>query len=82
MSEELREELEKLRKENQELKAFASKGVRLKVSDKGGVSLYGLGRFPITLYKEQWLKILGMADDVRQFIQEHEAELKVKGEKH
>ena len=79
MSEDLREELEKLRKENQQLKTFAAKGVRLMVSDKGGVSLYGLGRFPITLYQEQWTKVLDMGDEIRNFIQEHSSELKVKG---
>lgn len=79
MSEDLREELEKLRKENQQLKTFAAKGVRLKVSDKGGVSLYGLGRFPITLYQEQWIKVLDMGDEIRNFIKDHSSELKVKG---
>jgi hypothetical protein len=49
------------------------------VSEKGGVSVYGLGRFPVTLYKEQWLKLLAMADDIKQFIAENEGRLKVKG---
>jgi hypothetical protein len=43
------------------------------------VSVYGLGRFPVTLYKEQWLKLLGMADDIRKFIGENESRLRVKG---
>ena len=53
-------------------------GVSLKVSEKGGVSVYGLGRFPITLYQEQWLKLLDMADQIRDFIDAHKAELKAK----
>jgi len=71
-------ELERLRAENEALKRRATKGVTLKVSEKGGVSVYGLGRFPVTLYKEQWEKLLGMADDIRAFLMEHEAELKTK----
>ena len=50
----------------------------LKVSEKGGVSVYGLGRFPITLYKEQWLKLLDLADDIRTFIAANESRLKTK----
>jgi len=62
MSEEdLRSELERLRSENEALKKGAAKGVSLKVSEKGGLSVYGLGRFPITLYQEQWLKLLDLA---------------------
>ena len=71
-------ELERLRAENEALKTRATKGISLKVSEKGGVSVYGLGRFPVTLYKEQWTKLLAMADDIRAFIVEHEAELKTK----
>ena len=71
-------ELERLRAENETLKNRATKGITLKVSEKGGVSVYGLGRFPVTLYKEQWQKLLDMADDIRAFIVEHEAELKTK----
>ncbi|MGE0827209.1 MAG: hypothetical protein AB7G75_29565 [Candidatus Binatia bacterium] len=74
-------ELERLKQENAALKARSSKGVSLKVSEKGGVSVYGLGRFPVTLYKEQWARLLDMADDIRAFIQEHEAELKTKEER-
>ena len=72
-------ELERLRAENEVLKNRNTKGTTLKVSEKGGVSVYGLGRFPVTLYKEQWQKLLDMADDIRTFITEHEAELKTKG---
>jgi hypothetical protein len=75
---ELKAELERLKAENAALKARGAKGLSLKVSEKGGVSVYGLGRFPVTLYLEQWTKLLDMADDIRVFIQEHEAELKKK----
>jgi hypothetical protein len=71
-------ELERLKAENAALKARATRGVSIKVSEKGGVSVYGLGRFPVTLYKEQWTKLLDMADELRAFIREHDAELKVK----
>jgi hypothetical protein len=50
------------------------------VSEKGGVSVYGLGRFPVTLYKEQWTKLLDMAEEIRAFIKEHESSLKSKGD--
>jgi len=73
-------ELERLRAENERLKAQHTRGVSLKVSEKGGVSVYGLGRFPVTLYKEQWAKLLDMADDIRAFIKENESKLKAKGE--
>jgi len=72
---EIQVELERLRAENARLKGGQSR-VSLKVGAKGGVSLYGLGRFPVTLYKEQWVKLLDMADDIRAFLQEHDAELK------
>ena len=76
--EDLRAELERLRKENESLKKGAAKGISLKVSEKGGVSVYGMGRFPVTLYKEQWLKLLDMGDDIRRFISENESKLKAK----
>lgn len=76
--EDLRAELDRLRQENESLKRGASRGVSIKVSEKGGVSVYGLGRFPITLYQEQWLKLLDMSDDIRAFIDAHKSELKVK----
>ncbi|HET6922752.1 MAG TPA: hypothetical protein VFI16_06360 [Anaeromyxobacteraceae bacterium] len=75
---ELKAELQRLKAENAALKARGAKGLSLKVSEKGGVSVYGLGRFPVTLYLEQWTKLLDMADDIRAFIREHEAELKKK----
>lgn len=74
----LQKEVERLRAENEALKARGSRGVSMKVSEKGGVSIYGLGRFPVTLYKEQWGKLLDMADDIRAFIKENEAQLKAK----
>jgi hypothetical protein len=75
--EKLKDELERLRKENEALKA-ASSGVRMKVSEKGAVSIYGMGRFPVTLYKEQWLKLLDMSTQIRAFIAENESQLKKK----
>jgi hypothetical protein len=75
---ETKAEFERLRKENAALKKGASSGVRLKVSEKGAVSVYGMGRFPVTLYKEQWLKLLDMSDDIRVFIAANEAQLKAK----
>ena len=80
MSDEREEEIERLRAENARLKKTASRGVSLKVSEKGGVSVYGLGRFPVTLYKEQWAKLLAMADEIRAFIKENEPKLKAKPE--
>jgi hypothetical protein len=71
-------ELERLRAENAQLKRTASRGVSLKVSEKGGVSVYGLGRFPVTLYKEQWTKLLDMADDIQAFIRANDSKLKTK----
>jgi hypothetical protein len=78
--EDIKAELERLREENSRLKQRGSKGVSMKVSEKGGVSVYGLGRFPVTLYKEQWVKLLDMADDIRGFIQENLSKLKTKGD--
>ena len=75
--EDLRAELERLKAENERLKSQRGRA-SLKVSEKGGVSVYGLGRFPVTLYKEQWAKLLGMADEIRAFIAEHDSELKTK----
>ncbi|MGE0439242.1 MAG: hypothetical protein AB7L66_13840 [Gemmatimonadales bacterium] len=76
--EDLKAELERLRKENEALKKGSAKGVSLKVSEKGGVSVYGLGRFPITLYQEQWLKLLDMAEEIRTFIAANAGQLKKK----
>lgn len=71
-------ELERLRQENASLKKGAAKGVSLKVSEKGGLSVYGLGRFPITLYKEQWTRLLDLAEEIREFLRTHDSELKTK----
>lgn len=76
--EDLKAELERLKAENEKLKKGGAKGLSLKVSQKGALSLYGMGRFPVTLYKEQWLKVLDMSDDIRQFIKDNEGELKTK----
>jgi len=79
MSDDERSELERLRAENERLKRAAGHGgARMKVSEKGGLSVYGLGRFPVTLYKEQWTKLLDMADEIRAFLREHDAALKAK----
>lgn len=75
----LRAEVERLRAENETLKAKISRPTSIRVSQKGALSVYGLGRFPVTLYKEQWLRLLGMADDIKRFIAENEARLRVKG---
>ena len=75
---ELRAELERLKKENESLKSRPKGSTSLRVSEKGGVSVYGLGRFPVTLYKEQWLKLLDMADEIRRFIAENDGRLKTK----
>ncbi len=75
----VKKELERLRNENAALKKGAATGITMKVSEKGGLSVYGMGRFPITLYKEQWLKLLDMSDAIRAFIAANEATLKVKG---
>jgi hypothetical protein len=76
--EELKAELERLRRENAALRRGASSGIRIKVSEKGAVSVYGMGRFPVTLYKEQWLKLLDMAAEIRAFIAANESQLKAK----
>jgi len=78
MTEDPQAELERLRAENERLKRGQTRGISLKVSEKGGLSVYGLGRFPVTLYKEQWTKLLDMADDIRSFLREHDGELKTK----
>jgi hypothetical protein len=76
--EDLKAELDRLRSENATLKKGVSSNIRMKVSEKGAVSVYGMGRFPVTLYKEQWLKLLDLSDDIRAFIAANEAQLKAK----
>jgi hypothetical protein len=78
--EDLKAELERLKAENERLKNRSTRGVTLKVSEKGGVSVYGLGRFPVTLYKEQWVRVLDIAEDIRAFIKENDAKLKAKSD--
>ena len=79
MDDNLQAELERLKAENARLKRdHRGRTVSLKVSAKGGVSVYGLGRFPVTLYKEQWITLLAMTDEIRAFLTEHDAELKTK----
>ena len=77
-ADDLKNELERLRAENERLKKGAAKGISLKVSEKGGVSVYGLGRFPVTLYKEQWKKLLDMSDEIRKFMEANDSQLKSK----
>ena len=74
----MKHELERLRNENAALKKGAATGITMKVSEKGGLSVYGMGRFPITLYKEQWLKLLDMSDGIQAFIAANEKTLKAK----
>lgn len=77
---ELKREMERLKAENQALKRGAARGLTFKVSAKGGLSVYGLGRFPVTLYREQWEKLLDMADDIRAFIHANESQLRTKAQ--
>lgn len=75
----VQKELERLRAENEALKQKAKPGgVSFRVSEKGAVSVYGLGRFPVTLYQEQWDKLLAHVADLRQFIEANRASLKKK----
>jgi hypothetical protein len=77
--EELKAEIDRLRAENENLKKPAVRGqMSLKVSEKGALSVYGLGRFPVTLYREQWEKLLGMSDEIRRFIHDNDERLKKK----
>ncbi|MCI0421878.1 MAG: hypothetical protein L0312_22050, partial [Acidobacteria bacterium] len=78
MEETMEQKLARLEAENQALKGRRSGNLSLKVSEKGGLSVYGLGRFPVTLYKEQWVKLLGFAGEIQSFIKENESQLKTK----
>ena len=78
--EDLKAELERLRNENAVLKKGAATGITMKVSEKGAVSIYGMGRFPVTLYKEQWTRLLDMGEDIRSFINDNMEKLKAKGD--
>jgi hypothetical protein len=77
-NDDLQAELERLRAENEALKSKRNSAVSMKVSEKGAVSVYGLGRFPVTLYQEQWTKLLAMSSDIKAFIEENKAKLKTK----
>ena len=74
----LKAELERLRAENEALKAQKKQGLRLQVSQKGAVSLYGIRRFPVTFYADEWDLILGQTDEIRAFIRENDGQLKRK----
>jgi hypothetical protein len=80
MSEDVKAEIERLRAENESLKntKSAEGSLSMKVSEKGALSIYGMGRFPVTLYKEQWLKLLGIADQIKKYIEENNSRLKTK----
>jgi hypothetical protein len=80
MSEDMKTELERLRAENEALKSKkATTGtLSMKVSEKGALSVYGMGRFPVTLYKEQWLKLLSISEELKKFISENDSRLKTK----
>ena len=79
MSEDLQAKVARLEAENAELKAKEKRGTYLRVSEKGGASLYGMRRFPITFYREEWERILAMSAEIRAFLAEHASELKTKG---
>jgi hypothetical protein len=76
--EEMKAEIERLRAENESLKKPTRGVLSLKVSEKGALSVYGMGRFPVTLYREQWEKLLAMSDQIREFIKQNDAALKKK----
>jgi hypothetical protein len=76
--EELKAEIERLRAENETLRRPVRGQTSLRVSEKGALSVYGLGRFPVTLYREQWEKLLDIADEIRSFIRENDGALKKK----
>ncbi len=78
--EDLKQELERLKAENESLKKGrkAAVGISFRVSEKGALSVYGLGRFPVTLYKEQWEKLLAVSDQLKAFLAENDSQLKKK----
>jgi hypothetical protein len=78
VTEDMQSELERLRAENERLKKGGRGKLAMKVSEKGALSVYGMGRFPVTLYKEQWLRLLTMADEIKAFIEANDASLKTK----
>jgi len=78
MSDDQQAEIERLRAENERLKKSSNAKLAMKVSEKGALSVYGMGRFPVTLYKEQWLRLLAMAEDIKAFIEANDDNLKSK----
>jgi hypothetical protein len=78
MSDDQQAEIERLRAENARLKSARQSKLAMKVSEKGALSVYGMGRFPVTLYKEQWLRLLAMAEDIKAFIEANNDNLKSK----
>ena len=81
MAEDLKAEVERLKAENEALKNKKAPGrgtLSMKISEKGALSVYGMGRFPVTLYKEQWIKLLSFSDDIKKFINENDSQLKAK----
>jgi hypothetical protein len=79
MSEPSAEELKaRIAELEQKLSSRKSGKLEFRVSEKGGVSVYGMGRFPVTLYYEQWMRLLGAADELRAFIEENKHRLKTK----
>ena len=78
MDDDVQAELARLTTENERLKRQQASPLRLKVSAKGALSVYGLGRFPVTLYKAQWSRLLENTEDIRVFLDEHDGELKSK----
>jgi len=78
MADDVQAELARLKAENEQLKRQQASPLSLKVSQKGALSVYGLGRFPVTLYKEQWARLLEQTEDIRAFLEEHDDELKAK----
>lgn len=76
--EDIQAEVARLKEENEQLKSRQNRAISLKVSEKGALSVYGLGRFPVTLYKEQWAKLLDVSADIRAFLKENDAKLKTK----
>lgn len=81
MTDDLKAEIERLKAENEALKTkkpARTGALTMKVSEKGALSVYGMGRFPVTLYKEQWQKLLEIAPEIKKFISENDSRLKTK----
>ncbi len=81
MTDDVQAELARLRAENERLKQAGRGKLAMKVSEKGALSVYGMGRFPVTLYKEQWLRLLTMAEEIKAFIEANQDSLKAKDAK-